>query len=77
MESQDYKSFESMRNLCNDTKHSYMAMRKWFTTRYPDWDGKQAQREEVKQKKDNEKQKQAELKLNSLEQSADNQHDKE
>ena len=77
MESQDYKSFESMRNLCNDTKNSYMAMRKWFTTRYPDWDGKQAQREEVKQKKDNEKQKQAELKLNSLEQSADNQHDKE
>lgn len=77
-DSQQYTDYQGMKNLCNDTKNSYMAMRKWFTTTYPNWDGKQAQRDEVKRKKNNEKQHQAELKLKSLEQSAtDNQQDEE
>lgn len=69
-DSQDYANFQGMKKLCDNTSNSYMAMRKWFTTRYPDWDGKQAQRDEVKRKKDNEKQNQAELKFNSLEKPA-------
>lgn len=64
--SQEYTDYLGMKNLCDDTKHSYMAMRNWFTTNYPDWDGKKAKRDEVKRKKDMEKHNQAELKINSL-----------
>lgn len=77
-DSQQYTDYQGMKNLCNDTKNSYMAMRTWFTTKFPDWDGKKAQRDEVKRKKDNEKQHQAALKLKSLEKSAtSNQQDEE
>ena len=77
-DSQDYANFQGMKKLCGKTRNSYMAMRNWFTTRYPDWDGQQAHRNEVKRKKYNEKQNQAELKLKSLEQFAtDNQQDEE
>ena len=77
-DSQQYTDYQAMKNLCNDTKNSYMAMRTWFTTKYPDWDGKQAQRDEKKRQKDNEKQHQAALKLKSLKKPAtDNQQDEE
>lgn len=66
LESQDYTSYQGMKAICDDTKNSYMTMRTWFTKKYPNWDGKDAERQDYRRQKATEKQNQAKLTLSRL-----------
>ena len=73
-DSQDYASFQGMKRVCGKDRSSYMTMRKWFTKKYPNWDGKQAKRDEVRQKKNEEKMNRAKRTYNDIEMSMSNQN---
>ena len=53
--SKEYKEFKNQLAFAEGQINPYMYLRKWFVKEYPDWDGKQEQREEARKKRDAEK----------------------
>ena len=48
--SEEYKEFKNQLAYSEGQINPYMYLRKWFLENYPNWDGKQEQREEAKQR---------------------------
>ena len=53
--SAEYTEFKNQLAYSEGQINPYMYLRKWFVKEYPDWDGKQEQREEVKKQRNAEK----------------------
>jgi len=53
--SDEYTKFKNQLAYSEGQINPYMYLRKWFLENYPNWDGKQEQREEAKKQRDAEK----------------------
>ena len=51
MNSDEHKEFLNQKRISETYTNPYMSMRKWFVEKYPNWDGKEAEREQLRQKK--------------------------
>ena len=51
-ESEQHKEFKKQKDLSEAYINPYMYMRKWFVKKYPDWDGKEEERQEARKKKE-------------------------
>lgn len=49
--SNEYKDFLNQMRMSNAYTNPYMYMRKWFVKEYPDWDGKEKERQVIRARK--------------------------
>lgn len=50
-DSDRHKEFLNQKKMSEAYKNSYMYLRKWFDNKYPNWDGKEEQRQKAREKK--------------------------
>ena len=50
-DSAEYMAFTNQMELSNAYRNPYMYMRRWFVKAYPDWDGKEVKRQEIRARK--------------------------